>query len=83
LVAALDWGLDMEAVTALPHAVNRNGATELETGKGLHDAAEGLKERGHEVKFVPMASGLNGIRIEENQLSGGADPRREGVVLAD
>jgi gamma-glutamyltranspeptidase/glutathione hydrolase len=83
LVAALDWGLDMEAVTALPHAVNRNGATELETGKGLHDAAEGLKERGHEVKFVPMTSGLNGIRIEENQLSGGADPRREGVVLAD
>ena len=83
LVAALDWGLEMDEVVALPHVVNRNGVTELETGKGLHDAAEGLEERGHEVKFVTMNSGLNGIRIDDGQLQGAADPRREGLVLAD
>ena len=83
LVAALDWDLDMQSVTALPHVLNRNGVTELETGRGLHDVAEALEARGHEIDFTTMTSGLNGIRVEEGRLSGGADPRREGVVLAD
>ena len=35
LVAVLDWGLDVGAAVALPHHVNRNGATDLEQDTAL------------------------------------------------
>ena len=48
---------------------------------------DALKARGHEVREMDMTSGLQAI---ERQLErqgrgwfGGADPRREGVVMGD
>jgi gamma-glutamyltranspeptidase/glutathione hydrolase len=81
IVAALDWGLDMQAAVALPHVVNRNGATELEEGTALETLAPDLEAMGHEVRIVTMTSGLHGIKIVDGLPQGGADPRREGVVL--
>jgi gamma-glutamyltranspeptidase/glutathione hydrolase len=54
-------------------------------GRGV---IEGLQARGHEVREIPMASGLQGIvrvRLPEGRRgwAGGADPRREGVALGD
>ena len=83
LIAALDWQLDMTAVTALPHVVNRNGPTDLEFGTALQGAAPGLRARGHEVRFQEMTSGTHAIAVTPRGLQGGADPRREGVALGD
>ena len=45
----------------------------------LFDAAR----RGHTVLEVPMPSGLQAIERTAEGYFGGADPRREGIVLGD
>ncbi|MEX2647927.1 MAG: gamma-glutamyltransferase [Alphaproteobacteria bacterium] len=81
IVAILDWGLDPQAAVALPHVLNRNGATELESGTRAEALAEPLAALGHEIGLKPMASGLNVILVTPDGLLGGADPRREGVAM--
>ena len=49
---------------------------------------EALKARGHDVREIDMASGLQGIvrvRLPDGRMgwAGGADPRREGLALGD
>jgi len=83
LVATLDWGLDIQAAIDLPNVVNRNGATDVEEGTSSDALVAGLAALGHEVKVRPLNSGLHGIVVTENGLTGGADPRREGVALGD
>ncbi len=83
IVALIDWRLDMAAAIALPRHVNRNGALELEADTSVALNAERLRARGHEVAIRPITSGLHGIRIVPGGYEGGADPRREGVVLGD
>jgi gamma-glutamyltranspeptidase / glutathione hydrolase len=82
LVALIDWNLPMQAAIDLPRAVNMNGATQIEAGTSLEAAAPRLKAMGHDVEVRPMVSGLHGIRITEDGLDGGADRRREGMVIA-
>ena len=83
IVAALDWNLTMQQAVALPNFVNRNGATDLEEGTAVVEAKAALEALGHEVNIRGMTSGLHGIRRTEAGLEGGADPRREGVVVAE
>ncbi|MEE8188363.1 MAG: gamma-glutamyltransferase [Kiloniellales bacterium] len=83
LVAVLDWGLDIQAAVELPHAVNRNGPTDLEEGTALTALKPALEALGHEVRLRKLTSGLHGIAITAHGLEGGADPRREGVALGD
>jgi gamma-glutamyltranspeptidase/glutathione hydrolase len=44
---------------------------------------QALKTRGHTVLEVPMPSGLQAIERTAEGYFGGADPRREGIVLGD
>jgi gamma-glutamyltranspeptidase/glutathione hydrolase len=86
LVGVLDWKLDIQQAISLPNFGSRNAQTEVE--EGVSSAlVEGLKARGHEVRVLPMTSGLQGIvRVRDAGrpvLQGGADPRREGVALGD
>ncbi|MEE8559182.1 MAG: gamma-glutamyltransferase family protein, partial [Alphaproteobacteria bacterium] len=83
LIAALDWGLDPQAAVELPHALNRNGATDLEEGTGVAALKPALEALGHEVRVRKMTSGLHAVAITPGGLEGGADPRREGVALGD
>ena len=83
LIATLDWGLTAQEAAALPHAGNRNGATELELNTDLVALAPRLQAMGHEVTMRALESGLAIIRVTPNGLDGGADPRREGVALGD
>ncbi|MDX1711777.1 MAG: gamma-glutamyltransferase [Rhodovibrionaceae bacterium] len=83
LVAMLDWGLDPQAAAAMPHALSRNGPTELEAGTGFEELAPALKERGHDLRIDSMVSGVHAIRRVADGYLGGADPRREGVALGD
>ena len=68
---------------SLPHAVNRNGKTDLEKGTTVAAHKAALEALGHTVRVRNMTSGLHAIKVTENGLEGGADPRREGVALGD
>jgi len=88
LVGLLDWDLDVQQAISMPNFGSRNGPTELEQGRVSRSLVDGLKARGHEVREIPMTSGLQGIvRVQlpdgRRGWSGGADPRREGVALGD
>ena len=83
LISALDWDMDIQAAIELPHFVNRNGATDLEKGTDAEALEAGLQSLGHEVRIRHMTSGLHGIMAAPAGLTGGADPRREGVALGD
>lgn len=83
LVAFIDWRMDAEAAASLPNFTNRNGATELEAGTPAAALAGALRARGHEVEVEAMTSGVHAVaRGPDGRLHGGADPRREGVVLS-
>lgn len=83
LIAVLDWQLPIQRAVDLPNVVNRNGPTELETDAGLDGLATALRRRGHIVEERDLVSGLNGIVLGPQGLSGGADRRREGVARGD
>jgi gamma-glutamyltranspeptidase/glutathione hydrolase len=82
LVALIDWKLPMQEAIDLPRMVNLNGPTQLEAGTRLEAAAPTLEAMGHEVAVQLLESGLHGIRIIDGVPDGGADRRREGIVIA-
>ena len=86
LVSVLGDGLDVQTAIAMPNLGSRNGPTELEAGLAPPALAAALRARGHEVREIAMTSGLQGIvrrcdRGGRCTLTGGADPRREGLVI--
>lgn len=83
LIGVLDWGMDIQQAINLPHYANRNGDVELEKGTDLEKLKGPLEKLGHKVKIRDLNSGLHGIMITKDGLVGGADPRREGVVLGE
>lgn len=83
LVAMLDWRLDPQQAVSLPHYGSRNRKTELEAGRGLEGVGLQLQARNHEVSFIDLNSGLAAIARTPDGWIGGADPRREGLVLGD
>lgn len=83
LVALIDWKMDIQAAVSLPHLVNRFGTYDLEADTSAEGMADDLKALGYEVKVRDLNSGLHGIAIDAGGLTGGADPRREGVALGD
>ncbi len=83
VIAALDWGLNIQEAIDLGHFVNRNGHTELEADTPIADLKAPLEALGHTVKVRRLTSGLHGIAVDGEGLTGGADRRREGVALGD
>lgn len=83
IIAHLDWGMNVQEAINMPHAVNRFGKYDLEEGTGATDLQAELEAIGYEVGVRGLNSGLHGIVIEDGKLMGGADPRREGVVLGE
>ncbi|NNE51912.1 MAG: gamma-glutamyltransferase [Sulfitobacter sp.] len=82
IVGVIDWGLDVQQATAVAHAVNRFGAYDLEEGTEAVTLEAPLTAMGFEVNTRALTSGLHLIGIGEG-LTGGADPRREGIVLGE
>ena len=74
----------MQTAISLPNFANRNGGTDLEAGTAAEALAAALEARGHSVNIRDLNSGLHGIEVlADGSLVGGADPRREGVVLGE
>ena len=83
LLGVLDWGLDPQAAIDLPNFGSRNGPTELEAGTAAAALAPKLQALGHEVSVMEQTSGTQAIVRTPRGWIGGADPRREGIVLGD
>jgi gamma-glutamyltranspeptidase / glutathione hydrolase len=83
LVALIDWKMDMQQAVSLPHFVNRFGGYDLELGTAAEGFADELAALGYETAVKDLNSGLNGIAIGSDGLTGGSDPRREGVAVGD
>jgi gamma-glutamyltranspeptidase/glutathione hydrolase len=83
LFALIDWKMDMQAAISLPHLVNRFGSYDLEAGTSAEELADDLAALGYQTSVKEINSGLHGIAIGPDGLTGGADPRREGVAVGD
>ena len=82
IVALIDWRLGPQAAVSRPHLVNRFGTYDVEAGTPAEAMGARLEALGYTVKARALTSGLHVIVREADGLVGGADPRREGVVLA-
>jgi gamma-glutamyltranspeptidase/glutathione hydrolase len=84
LVAILDGKLTPQDAIALPRHLNTNSATALERSPWADRIAPQLTAMGHTVRTVGgEGSGLHAIEKVQGGYLGGADPRRDGVVLGD
>ena len=83
LLAIIDWKLDPQAAADLPNFGSRNGPTELEADTAVVALAPKLRALGHEVEIAPETSGAQTIVRHRGAWIGGADARREGVVLGE
>ncbi|MBL0148607.1 MAG: gamma-glutamyltransferase [Ideonella sp.] len=98
LVGVLDWGMDAQQATSMvdfgaANSPSTNVGSEHPnvdiTNSGANDTLiTGLKALGHTVNTAQQSSGLSTIVVRTapagyRYYEGGADPRREGVVLGD
>jgi gamma-glutamyltranspeptidase/glutathione hydrolase len=87
LYGTLHWGLLPQQAINLPNFASLNGPSLLEENRFPAATVDALRARGAEVRETPLTSGLQAlIRGQAHGtpvLLGGADPRREGVVMGD
>jgi gamma-glutamyltranspeptidase / glutathione hydrolase len=83
LIGMIDWNLDPQAAIALPNFGSRNGPTELEQDTPIVALQPKLRALGHETRVLTDTSGAQAIARTRDGWIGGADPRREGVVMGD
>jgi gamma-glutamyltranspeptidase / glutathione hydrolase len=94
VVGVLDWGLDPQQAAALIDFGAANDPTTNVGGEhpGVGSASSdrlitGLRALGHTVNPGPQSSGIATVMVVRSadgvRLTGGADPRREGLVLGD
>jgi gamma-glutamyltranspeptidase / glutathione hydrolase len=85
MIAIIDWGMSPQQAVELANFISRNGSIRLEEA-GLDPAIiTGLEAKGHKViRSKGEISGLHIIRRSaDGSYEGGADPRREGVVISE
>ncbi|MGH7006384.1 MAG: gamma-glutamyltransferase, partial [Alphaproteobacteria bacterium] len=83
IMRVLDGGAGIAAAVAMPHVATTGAAAELEKGTDAEKLAERLQAMGHRVTIRELTSGLHGIQVGDGTLTGGADPRREGVAAGE
>jgi gamma-glutamyltranspeptidase / glutathione hydrolase len=93
VVSMADWGLDpQQAVSAVDFGATNSPKTGVggehpnidNSDNGDHDPlVQGLRALGHQVDVADQSSGLSAITRANPGLVGGADPRREGLVMGD
>lgn len=81
LIGTLQWGLNTQQAISLPNFSSLNGPTILEEKRFPESTVKALQGKGHDVRETPLPSGLQAIEVTPTGFFGGADPRREGVVM--
>ena len=87
LYGVLNWGLLPQQAINLPNFGTLNGPTILEAKRFTQATVDSLEARDHQPQQIDMTSGLQAItagQVHGQRLwLGGADPRREGIVMGD
>ena len=87
LLGVLQWGMTPQAAINLPNFGSFGGPLIVEADRFPKSTVDALIQRGHKVNGSELTSGLQAIVRSEVRgvpaLLGGADPRREGVVMGD
>jgi gamma-glutamyltranspeptidase / glutathione hydrolase len=93
LVGMIDWGLDpQQSVSAVDFGAANTPKTNVGgehpnidiANNGDNDSlVQGLRKLGHQVDLADQSSGLSAISRDRSGWVGGADPRREGLVMGD
>jgi gamma-glutamyltranspeptidase/glutathione hydrolase len=83
LLGVLNCKLNPQQAINLPNFGTLGGPLYLEQGRFPPPVIAALQARGHTVTETPLPSGLQAIQRTEHGYFGGADPRREGIVLGD
>jgi len=93
IVGMQDWGLDpQQAVSMVDFGADNSPETNVGGEHPIIDTSadggndplvQGLRELGHQVDLADQSSGLSVIVRGDPGWIGGADPRREGVVMGD
>ena len=81
IVNHLDFGLDAQQSISLPSFVVLNDLVELEKNQNIVQLKSALNKMGHETKVIEIVSGIGAVVVDKNKITGGADPRREGVAV--
>lgn len=82
IIALIDWKMNVQAASSMPHAINRFGTYDLELGTSIAELKIPLEQMGYKVNLKKFFSGLNIIEIN-NKLYGGSDHRREGIAIGN
>ncbi|HWI83414.1 gamma-glutamyltransferase family protein [Ramlibacter sp.] len=83
LYGVLHWGLNAQQAIDLPNFGTVGGPGLLEEGRFPARTVQALRARGAPLREQPLTSGLQAIQKTAAGYFGGADPRREGVVMGD
>ncbi|WP_117232440.1 gamma-glutamyltransferase [Vibrio maerlii] len=83
LIAHIDWGMPIQQAIEMPNMLNRFGAYDIEAGTDAEKFKAPLEEMGFKVNVRDLNSGLHGVVFSDGKMIGGADSRREGIVLGD
>ncbi|HEX6858793.1 MAG TPA: gamma-glutamyltransferase [Caulobacteraceae bacterium] len=84
LIGVLDWGLTMDEAIELPNFMARGDVFIGEPDRFDGRVLRGLADRGYVLKDSGAeVSGIQGVIVRPGGFEGGADSRREGVVLTE
>ncbi len=83
LAGMLGFGLDAQQAINMPNFANFNGPSVLEEGRFPEEVIRDLEDQGHEISERSLTSGIQAVQRIEQGWFGGADGRREGVVMGE
>lgn len=81
LIAILDWNKTPQEAFDLPHIINRFGTMDIEEGTSAENFDKAFKDMGYKTSIRNLNSGLHGVLFTEKGIIGGADKRREGIIM--
>lgn len=83
-IAILDWNMPVQEAINQGNAIARDAPAVIESARMPPGIVEGLHQRGWTTRELTLGevSGIQAIRVTPRGLEGGADPRREGTVVA-
>lgn len=81
IINHIDFNQDIQQAISSPNFVVLNDVVELEAGTKITKLQKRLEKLGHKTKIIEITSGINAIAINDNKITGGADPRRQGAAI--
>ena len=82
LIGVLDWNMSAQDAIAMPQLIGMGDRLTVERGTSLEAMAPALRTMGHEVDIVAPGYKANALERVSGRWVGAADPRSEGVWVA-